>query len=95
MTDNEPDSGDDEDEELSPRERMKKMMGGEGEGRGGGMMGGMGGGMDPMAQMMGMGMGGQRGGGGDERVAKELQELRVETVKIRETLERIAESLED
>lgn len=98
MPDSDSNDADDEkdDEELSPRERMKKMMGGDRDqerGGMGGMMGGMGG-MDPMSQMMGMGMGGGPGGG-DERLAKELQEIRVEAVKIRETLERIADSMED
>lgn len=92
-----------DEEELSPRERMKKMMEGGEEGEGppgmgggmGGMMGGMmGGGMPP--GMGGMGPGGPGGRDeGNERLAKEMEELRVEVVKVRQALERIADAVEE
>jgi hypothetical protein len=56
----------------------------------------MGGGMPPgMGGMMGGGPGGPRQEGGDERLVKEVEELRVEVVKVRQALERIADSLEE
>jgi len=61
----------------------------------GGMMGGMmGGGMPP--GMGGMGPGGPGGRDeGNERLAKEMEELRVEVVKVRQALERIADAVEE
>jgi len=34
-------------------------------------------------------------GGGNEKLAKEMEELRVEVVKVREALERIADAVEE
>lgn len=94
-------------EELSREEKMKEMMGGGGGPGGPGGMGGGGGG-NPFAQMMSGMMGGGPGGpggmgspggreqeGGDnERVVRELTQLRDEVRDVTRQLQRIADALE-
>ena len=83
-------------------EKMREMMGGGGPGGAGGP-GGMGGG-NPFAQMMSGMMGGGPGGPGgmggeekpgDERLVREVRQLRDEVRDATRQLQRIADALED
>ncbi len=101
MSEDEPETGEPDDEEPSFRERLEDAREREPEGEdpfaGGGEMGG-----NPFAQMMGGMMGGGGGLGGDLReeqretvVAKELGQLREDVQDLTAEVARVADALED